>query len=37
VLLRPEEIHGASGVGNVLGPPPEGYRHISHQALGFGP
>ena len=36
VLLRPEEVHGASGIGYVLEPLAEGYCYISYQSLRFG-
>ncbi len=35
MFFRPEEIHGASGKGDVIAPLPEGDRHICHQSLGF--
>ena len=36
MLFRPEEVHGASGIGNILRPPPIRYGHIPHKAFGFG-
>jgi hypothetical protein len=36
MLFRPEEVHGASGIGNILRPPPIRYGHIPHEAFGFG-
>ena len=35
MLFRPEEIHGASGIRNVLEPFPEGNGYISHKTLRF--
>jgi hypothetical protein len=33
VLFRPEEVHGASGIAEVLVPPPERNSHISHNGI----
>jgi hypothetical protein len=35
VLFRPEEIHGASGIGYVFEPLPEGYGYIGQNLRGF--
>jgi len=35
MLFRPEEIHGTSGIGDVVEPLPEWYGCIPHYALGF--
>jgi hypothetical protein len=37
VLFRPEEVHGASGIGTVLEPLPEGHSHITNHILGVCP
>jgi hypothetical protein len=37
VLLRPEEVHGASGIGNILEPLPEGHSYVPDDVPGFGP
>jgi hypothetical protein len=36
MLLRPEEVHGASRIGNILEPLPEGHSDIPDHILGFG-
>jgi len=36
MLFRPEEVHGASGIGNVFHPPPERYGYVSHETLRIG-
>ena len=36
VLFRPEEIHRASGIGDVSEPLPEGNGHVSHQPIRLG-
>jgi len=36
VVSRPEEVHGASGIGNVVEPLPKRYRYVPHQTFGFG-
>jgi hypothetical protein len=35
VFFRPEEIHGTSGIRDVLEPLPEGNGHVSHHISGF--
>jgi len=35
MLFRPEEIHGASGIGEVFIPFPHGNSYISHQSFRF--
>jgi hypothetical protein len=36
VLLRPEEVHGASRIGDILEPLPEGHSDIPDHILGLG-
>ena len=36
MLFRPEEIHGASGIGNIIEPLPERYGCIGYQTFWFG-
>jgi hypothetical protein len=36
MLFRPEEVHGASGIRNILDPPPEGDSHIPLDTLRLG-
>ena len=35
MLFRPEEVHGASGVGYIIEPLPEGHRCIGYQTFRF--
>jgi hypothetical protein len=35
MLLRPEEVHGASGIGNILEPLPEGHSYIPDHTSRF--
>jgi hypothetical protein len=35
MLFRPEEVHGASGVGHVLWPFPKGNRYVPNQSFGI--
>jgi len=37
MLFRPEEVHGASGIGSIFGPFPEWHSHIPHQTLRISP
>jgi hypothetical protein len=37
VLFRPEEIHGASGIWNILEPLPVGHSHITNHVLRLRP
>jgi hypothetical protein len=32
VFFRPEEIHGASGIADILEPLPKGHRYVGHEA-----
>jgi hypothetical protein len=36
MLFRPEEVHGASGLGEPIQPLCERHRYIGHDTLGFG-
>ena len=36
MLFRPEEVHGASGIGKVVEPIPERHRHVAHDSIRFG-
>jgi hypothetical protein len=36
VLLRPEEVHGASGIGDILEPLPERNSYVTDHIPGFG-
>jgi hypothetical protein len=36
MLSRPEEVDGASGIGNVFDPLPKRYRCVPYQTFGFG-
>ncbi len=36
MLLRPEEVHRASGIGGVFKPLPKWHRYVRHQTLGLG-
>jgi hypothetical protein len=36
MLFRPEEVHSASGIGNIFHPPPEGDGHISRDSFRIG-
>jgi hypothetical protein len=36
VLFRPEEVHGASGIADILIPSPERNGHMSNDTVRFG-
>jgi len=37
MLFRPEEVHGASGIRDVLEPLPVRYSYVTHHLLGLCP
>ena len=36
MIFRPEEVHGASGMGKAVHPLGKWHRHIAHDSFGFG-